>query len=386
MGEMPLRIVVINGCASVEGDIQTLLVSLRGFQKSDFEIHVFSKPRGDVYEILKQMHGIIVHPIELGGDEASLPNHSHKLVQLVDILSATFQIAHFVKKQQIFALYTIDRGVAPQIAAFVSRITGCPFVLNAAYPFYPQNGLLARFVLRQAARIHGHSRYLMEHLERYVRDPNRFVIIPHGLELEKYNLNAPETRIREFYGIAQDHPVVVMTGRINQYKGQDDLIKAAAIVIQQQPDTHFLIAGRGPDALKQELEHLIADLGIGHRVRLVGYVPSIPEFLSAANIVAMPSWEEPFGLVALEGMAMAKPVVSTHAGGVPEFVLDKQVGLLVPPRDPVELADAILQLIADPDRAKSMGQIGRLQVEARYTASQYADRVATLLRSASTQG
>jgi glycosyltransferase involved in cell wall biosynthesis len=163
------------------------------------------------------------------------------------------------------------------------------------------------------------------------------------------------------------------------------LIKAAAIVLQQQPNTHFLIAGRGSDALKQGLEDLIADLNIGHRARLVGYAPSIPELLSAANIVAMPSWEEPFGLVALEGMAMAKPVVSTRAGGVPEFVLDKQVGLLVPPRDPVELARAILQLIADPELAKSMGQAGRRQVEARYTASQYVNRVAAILRGETMQ-
>jgi glycosyltransferase involved in cell wall biosynthesis len=96
----------------------------------------------------------------------------------------------------------------------------------------------------------------------------------------------------------------------------------------------------------------------------------------------MPSWEEPFGLVALEGMAMRKPVVATRAGGVPEFVQDGQTGVLVPPRDPDALAEALLALIADPARARAIGARGRRHVEDAYTERHYVDNVRRVLLSA----
>ena len=379
------KILIINGRGRIEGDIFTILLLLRHLPKEHFDIYVVSKPRGEVYDQLKKLTNVTVIDMEIGGNEAKMSEKSNKIVDIIESGSALLKIAALVKKSKFDAIYTIDRGVDPKIAAIASAITGCPFVLCAAYPFYPNNGYSARFVLRQATRILVHSKYLYEHLLPYVKDPSRLVIIPYGIEIEKYDPCISGESIREQYNIKPEDPVIVMMGRLDQYKGQDDLIKAAKIVLQSHPNAHFLISGRGTPAFKSSLENLISDLDLSNHVRLVGYVPSLPQFIAASNIVAMPSWEEPFGLVALEGMAMAKPVISTKAGGVPEFVLDNELGLLVRPRDPKDLAKAILQLIADPQRAKEMGLKGRQQVERFYTVSQYAKCVTQTIENVITR-
>lgn len=376
------RVLILNGCGSIEGDIKTMLVALEALQHAPISITVISKPRGDVYRAVQQMPHVEIVSMELGGSEAVSEFRSSRAQQLADFAIAVVRIVHLVRKRKIDVLYTIDRGVAPQLAAIVSRLTGCPFVLNAAYPFYPENGTLARFVLRQARRIHVHSNYLRNFLLPFVRSVNTLTVIPYGLDLARYKTTATGEEIRQQFGIRATDPVVVMTGRISQYKGQDYLISAAATLLAEYPDLHVLIAGRGSGALTHELEQMIARLQIGHRVRLVGYVPSIPDFLMSGDIVAMPSWEEPFGLVALEAMAMARPIVATAAGGVPEFVKHGKFGLLVPPRDAMALANAIRQLIDDRSTAHSMGLAGRDAVVQTHTVECYARRVCETLLDA----
>lgn len=123
------------------------------------------------------------------------------------------------------------------------------------------------------------------------------------------------------------------------------------------------------------------ELGIAERVRIHSSWPwdDMPSLLSAANIVSMPSWGEPFGLVALEGMAMGKPVIATRVDGIPEFVLDGKVGALVPPQDPGALAHAVLTLLEHPEMANNMGRAGRLHVEHNYTLERYRNDVENLL-------
>ncbi|NTU79416.1 MAG: glycosyltransferase family 4 protein [Chloroflexales bacterium] len=376
------KLLVVNSYGSVEGDVQTLLTALRGFSQAQFDVSVITKPRGAVYKQLQQIPHIRLREMEIGGSEAAPTGRARKADQLVDFFQAITRIVRFVYTQRIETIYTIDRGVAPQIAAIVSRLTGCPFVLNAAYPFYPQNGAIARFVLRQARRIHVHSQYLYKYLVPFVQSSDRLVTIPNAIELERYDLSLTGADVRATYGIGPNDPVVVMTGRLNQFKGQDDLIRAAAQLLKHHPDTHVLIAGRGPSDLQQQLECMIAEHRIGDHVRLIGYVPSIPHLLASADIVTMPSWEEPFGLVALEGMAMAKPVVSTKAGGVPEFMRHKEFGLLIPPRDPAALAEALRYLIEHRTEARAMGQAGRREVERAYTMPLYVRRISETILAA----
>lgn len=377
-----IRLLAINGFGNVEGDVYTLLLALRYLPADLFEITVVTKPRGEVYRQLQSMPHLRLIPLELGGSEARADERGGRLNDLLEFGSASARIAQIVWRERIDLIYSIDRGVAPLLAALVSRLSGTPFVLNAAYPLYPQNGRAARFVLRQASTVQVHSQYLYNRLLPYVRGAAHMRIVPNGIDMSRFDPALPVAAARAALGVPTASPVVVMTGRLNQYKGQDDLIRAAALVRSAWPEAYFLIAGRGPEPIRQALERLIAEQGVGDRVRLIGYVPSLPGLLAAASVVAMPSWEEPFGLVALEGMAMGKPVVATNAGGVPEFLCDGESGLLAEPRSPASLARAISALFADPERAEEMGRAGRQQVEQHYTERHYIDSVTQTLLAA----
>ena len=136
------------------------------------------------------------------------------------------------------------------------------------------------------------------------------------------------------------------------------------------------------DSYSGHVKRLIAALNLESRVRFLGYVPDLIVAMGAADIVTMPSHEEPYGLVALEGMALGKPVVATGAGGVPSFIRDGDTGLLVPPRDPAALANALSRLLDDPDAARAMGGRARARVEAEFDVAHYMTRFVPILHEA----
>jgi glycosyltransferase involved in cell wall biosynthesis len=391
-----VNVLVLAGYGTVEGDVAMLVLALTQLAPGAFHLYAITPFRGPVYERLKALPDIRVHPMDLGSSELSGARRFGKASQAADALAAVTRIARLIRTERIDVIYAIDRGASAYVAALVSRLTGCPFVLSSHYPFYgtlSRSRYLNRLVLRQARRIHVHSEYLAEHIRPYAADPSRVVIVPNAIHIERYDPTRSGAAFRQQLGIAADTPLVVLAGRLSPYKGQDDLIRAASIVLKQKPDVHFALVGHdtneglnthGPQATSFQaiLAEMIREEGLEARVHIAGYIPQLVDAYAAATIVTMPSWEEPFGLVALEGMAMAKPVVATGAGGVPEFLADGEMGLLVPPRDPEGLAAALLELLNDPERARTMGLKGRQRVLAEFTAERYGERVGDVLRDA----
>jgi glycosyltransferase involved in cell wall biosynthesis len=153
--------------------------------------------------------------------------------------------------------------------------------------------------------------------------------------------------------------------RLEPVKGIGDFIAAAGIVSEGRPDVRFVIAGTGP--LETELR-TAAVAGLGSRLALVGHVARPAQLIVALDVLVLASLSEGLPTVLLEAGALGVPVVATAVGGTPEIVVDGVTGLLVPPRDPAALADAITALVRDPDRARAMGEAGRRRVEEHFTA------------------
>jgi glycosyltransferase involved in cell wall biosynthesis len=367
------RVVLLCSYGLFGGDIQTLLVAWRSMDPEEFDLFAVCKPRGEVFQLLKQIPQLHLIPMEMGNGELALPNRSSRLVRAGDFIWAALRIMAFVKRNQIDAICSIDRSVDPLLGALVSRFTGCAFVLGAAFPYYPQSSTVHHF---------------LDKVKRYANSANQFQVIPYALEIEDYDFSLRGSSTRCRFGIDPGTPVVVMMGRLTQFKGQDVLVRAAALVLRECPQAQFLIAGRPAwgdgENYEQSLTALIAELGLGQNVRLVGFIDhnEIPDFIATSSLVVMPSIEEPFGFVALEGMAMARPVVATRAGGVPEFVSDGKVGLLIPPRDHEALAKAILYLLRNPELAADMGRAARRHVEQYHSTKHYANQVGKLINSA----
>lgn len=163
-------------------------------------------------------------------------------------------------------------------------------------------------------------------------------------------------------------------GRLEIEKGLPELAAAWPQVARALPHAHLVIAGIG----NYEAEFRRA-LGDAPRVHWLGFRRDVPEIMKALDLLAMPSWEEPFGLVATEAMAAGTPLVATRAGGLAEVVEDGVEGILIPPRDADALRDALIRLANDPDLRRTMGQAGMETSRRRFSHQRVAEEYEAVL-------
>jgi glycogen(starch) synthase len=178
-----------------------------------------------------------------------------------------------------------------------------------------------------------------------------------------------------------DMPRILCLGRLIHEKGFDLAINAFALLVDRFPQARLTIAGDGPARL--DLEHQATLLGLTEAVEFTGWVnpEDVPMLMNKATVVVVPSrWREPFPLVALEAAQMARPVVATHVGGLPESVVHEQTGLLVEKDDSQTLAEAIAFLLDHPDVAIRMGQAGRSRMQNVFSWERYIDAYDLLYR------
>jgi glycosyltransferase involved in cell wall biosynthesis len=146
-------------------------------------------------------------------------------------------------------------------------------------------------------------------------------------------------------------------GRLIAIKGHLVLLRALAQARLRVPGLALDIAGRGP--LEPALKAFARELGIEDAVRFLGFVTPVQRAIQDAAIIVVPSLGEGFGMVALEAMERARPVIASAVGGLPEIVAHGETGLVVPPGDAEALADAIVTLAGDHERVTAMGRAGR---------------------------
>lgn len=145
-------------------------------------------------------------------------------------------------------------------------------------------------------------------------------------------------------------------------KGHEVLLTAARTVLAQFPSTHFIIVGDefvGSGAYRESLEKLAISLGIAERVRFLGHRDDAADLVAACDVVAVPSLAESASYAAIEAGLLSKPVIASDVGGLPDTVRHDRTGLLVPPRDPNALAQALLTLARDPIRRGRLGDAAR---------------------------
>lgn len=152
--------------------------------------------------------------------------------------------------------------------------------------------------------------------------------------------------VRRELDIGPDSFVVGTAVVLSEQKGVRFLLEAAGLVRATDPGVRFVVAGDGP--LRAELERRAAELGLGDGVRFLGYRRDVPQLVAAFDAYVLPSLWEGLPLALLEALASGKPIVASRVGGNPEVVEHERNGLLVPPRSPEALAEAILRLRRDP--------------------------------------
>jgi glycosyltransferase involved in cell wall biosynthesis len=172
-----------------------------------------------------------------------------------------------------------------------------------------------------------------------------------------------------------------MLGRLDPQKRPDIAVRALAALRPTHPDASLWIVGDG--SWRGELEALVADLDLSGSVRFLGPRKDVPALLSEAACFVLTSDYEGCPLSVLEAMAAGVPVVATAVGGVPELVVDGETGLLVGPRAPDEVAEAVGQLFDNPAVARTMGAAGRARVREQFTLERMVAALDELYREVS---
>lgn len=213
-------------------------------------------------------------------------------------------------------------------------------------------------------------------------DKRRVRVIPNAVDVDHpapTSSGGPPVRVT--HGIGADAPLVVVVSRLSPEKGVDVFLRAFARLLGDVPGVRGLIVGDGP--LRDAHEALARDLGIDAAVRFAGFTPTPGDYLLAADLVVLPSRSECIPNVALESMALGKPVVATSVGGVPEVIEDGISGLLAPPENPQALAAAMTRALLDAPLAQRLGSAGQSRVAAHFSAAAFADAVLSLYQEVS---
>jgi rhamnosyl/mannosyltransferase len=229
-------------------------------------------------------------------------------------------------------------------------------------------GALLRRVLRGADRIVATSPRYIETSPwlRHVR--GRCTVIPLGIDTTRFT---PTGQVRS------DPPMILFVGRLRYYKGLDTLLQALTRI----PEARLTVIGEGP--MRSAWETLSHELGLTERVNFAGEVDdaSLPTYYQRANLFVLPAnaRAEAFGMVLLEAMASGLPCVTTELGtGTSWIVQDGITGLVVPPAEPMALAQAITTMLQDPDRRRAMGRAGRERAAEHFSVEHMISQVEAL--------
>jgi glycosyltransferase involved in cell wall biosynthesis/GT2 family glycosyltransferase len=232
-------------------------------------------------------------------------------------------------------------------------------------------------LLRHADAVTGSTNALLDLVERHFPQGDKKALLPLGLDIPA------GSRVVSSHGPA----TVLFVGRLEPRKGIHTLLEAIPRVLASAGDVRFEIVGRDCGAgdgrsWRQYWESRCAGAARQGRVDFLGEVDGeeLARRYEACDIFVAPSLYESFGLIYLEAMARAKPVVACRVGGVPEVVVDGETGLLVPPEDPPALAEAILKLLADAGLRERLGQAGRRRYEQHFTTRVMAQKTLELYR------
>ena len=200
-------------------------------------------------------------------------------------------------------------------------------------------------------------------------------VIYYGIETEQFS--KPRACLREEWNLG-DRPVIGSIGRLEPRKNHECLIAAMPEICKSAPNAMLLIAGHDPWGYGATLRRLVDELGLGEKVRLIGFQDDVVSFLNAIDVFAFATKSEGFGQVLVEAMAAGKPIVASRIAPLTEIVVDGETGVLVEPGNPTAFADGLSHVLGCPEDRRRMGSLGKRRIQSSFGAERMADETASL--------
>jgi glycosyltransferase involved in cell wall biosynthesis len=357
-----MRLLFVNSIQMFAGGEVWMLRALRALQRRGHEVWLCCRPHTELADRAAEA-GIPVKLVNFRGDFDPI---------------CILRLVRFMRRNRIEAVLTnMDKelrnaGIAAKLAGVRAVIPrrGIDYPLKNRWRYRFAYNVLATRVL---ANSHATKRALLQNAPWL--DETRIEVIHNGIEIEAF-LQSARRSFRAEWNIAAHAPVLGFVGQLDERKGLGVLLSAFELIHQRIPEAKLVLAGEGP--LREMIESEAREKGWEQNVVLAGFVDDVAAVMHALDVLVLPSYWEGFGLVIIEAMACARPVITTNLSSMPEIVEDGRTGYLIPPGDANALAERALALLQDRSLRERMGQAGRGRVAEHFSHEKMIDRLEEL--------
>lgn len=387
------RVLFVNTRSALGADVAVHLTLICNFDPARCDVTVATNSRATdaahTLEILRRVPGLRIVALNLGYELAGRGKIGKLLGAAGNAAALLFSLVRLiwlVWTRGIDIIHSTDRPRDALVSTLLARLTGRKNVLHIHIKWYPKIGRATTWALKKCDAVLAISQFVRRSLvEGGVPDEKIYTALnatdPDEFDPAKH----PPGALRSHLGLAPDAPLVGIIARIMVWKGHLELVEALAKVREQIPNVRLVIVGKedllavnSADSYTAKVKQRITALGLQETVIWAGWFDNMADVFADLDVVCVPSWEEPFGLVVTEAMAMERAVAAFDAGALPEIITDGVEGVLVPTKDTDALAEAIVGLLNDPARRRELGKRGRERVRRQFTPRRQADEVAAI--------
>lgn len=375
----PARVLHLHTRAVVGGSSTNVALTLKGLPKEKFraELACGSREAQDAFIDSLREGGITFHFI---------PHLINRINPVYDCL-AFFEMVRLIKNGHYTIIHTHNSkaGILGRLAA---KLCGIEIVIHTIHSCefnYFGTGPLTKkfFILLEKWAAHWTDHFIAisphiksEFIRHRIASENKINVILSGIEIEKFHISVDRIEKRKELGIGADRFVVGVVARMEEGKGYEDLLQAAAQILRKRKDIVFLFIGDGP--LKRKLEQRAKNDNIQGNVMFAGLRGDVSQLLKIMDVFCLPSVYEGMGRVVLEAQAAGRAVVAMEVGGIPDIVQENKTAILLMPKDVSALAGVILRLAEDRALREQMGQAAQKFVDERFSSATMVSEIRNL--------
>jgi glycosyltransferase involved in cell wall biosynthesis len=371
-------------------DIAVVGQIMREIDRGAYEVHAVCAPGSPdaptpTFQLFSRIPDVRLHLLDLGPELSDQSGRARiaAVMRTWRAAAGLLRLTVTVRRNHIKLIHANDRPRDAAAAVVVARLAGAKAVVHVHVGYGDWMSGIRKWALKRADALIAVSNFVKDTLVESGHDPSRISVVLNGIDPDDWRPDrAHPARARRELGVPEHAPLLLTVCRLFPSKGPGDLIRAMPGITVAHPDARLVIVGKEmTPGYQQELSSISAELGVRDNVIFAGWRDDVPDLMAAADVYAMPSYGEPFGLVYVEAMAMGVPVVALRHGGALELVEDGVTGLLVDPGDISMLTRHLLALLDAPDRRRDMGRAGRRRVETLFTTRRMAADTATVYQA-----
>ena len=336
----------------------------------------------EIQEHLKEGHQVFLlappeSPLLRTAREKGIESIPLKIRHTLDF-QALRQIKKIIQENQIEVIHT-HSSVDSWVASLAGKWTRVPVVVRTRHISVPTRRRPLNYVYALPDAVITTGEQIRQTLiTRYGLPAQAVYSIPTGVDTQRFYPRPPDPALKQKLGLPAESLVISLVAVLRAQKRHEVVIAAAAGILKYSPRVRFLFVGEGPR--RALIEEAIRRHGLESHILMTGHRNDIPEILALTDIGIISSQAEGVPQFLLQAMAMAKPVVSTAVGGIPDIITDGLNGLLIPPEEPQALGKAVIKILEDPNYARGISQKALKTVLENYNSGLMADKVSRVYR------